>query len=290
MMGIFDDRFMFLTRRPFERPIPGLVRMSRAMLYLKQRLLSLIGELDARSTKTIGESGYGRVSQFVREIYSLCGMSGDQELALLIRNATRSLNSRYPRRDAITDLKALLARLESYEPQEDFIEYEGYRDKHDRLDNELVEPVNTKVTDKQLMDEHSVFVIMPFAVEFGDVWKDGIQRAAQDAGFNPIRVDMINRSTNITDDIVASIDKCRLAIVDVTNNNPNVMFELGYAIAKEKKNIIISQSADYLPFDIRNIRTIVYTNTWSGIEDLKNRIQEFLKETQPSKQSKRATK
>ena len=131
---------------------------------------------------------------------------------------------------------------------------------------------------------------MPLAAEFTDVWKGGIERAAQTEGFKPIRVDMINRSTNITDDIVASIDKCRLAIVDVTKNNPNVMFELGYAIAKEKKNIIISQSADFLPFDIRNIRTIVYSNTWSGIEELKGRIQEFLKEAAPSKPGKRSTK
>jgi nucleoside 2-deoxyribosyltransferase len=92
---------------------------------------------------------------------------------------------------------------------------------------------------------------------------------------------MINRSSNITDDIVASIERCHVAIVDVTGNNPNVMFELGYAIAKAKKNIIISQSADFLPFDIRNIRTIVYSNTWSGIEELKGKLQEFLREMKP---------
>jgi len=69
-----------------------------------------------------------------------------------------------------------------------------------------------------------------------------------------------------------------LAIVDVTGNNPNVMFELGYAVAKSKPHIIISQSVDYLPFDIRNIRTIVYANSWGGIEELRGKIQEFLKE------------
>lgn len=131
---------------------------------------------------------------------------------------------------------------------------------------------------------------MPFKQDFNDVWRGGIQRAAQTVGFKPIRVDMINRSTNITDDIVDSIDKCRLAIVDVTDNNPNVMFELGYTLAKNKPNIIISQSADYLPFDIRNIRTIVYQNSWSGIEELNGKIQDFLSEFSPHKAAAKKSK
>ena len=122
---------------------------------------------------------------------------------------------------------------------------------------------------------------MPFSSDFSDVWKGGIEKAAKAENFRPIRVDMINKSTNITDDIVSSIERCRLAIVDVTGNNPNVMFELGYALAKNKTNIIISQSADDLPFDIRNIRTIIYSNTWSGIEELRGKIQSFLRESAP---------
>lgn len=74
-----------------------------------------------------------------------------------------------------------------------------------------------------------------------------------------------------------------------TGNNPNVMFELGYAISKEKSLIIISQSAEYLPFDIRQIRTIVCSNTWSGIEELCKKTQDFLKEFKKD-QAKKATK
>lgn len=289
-MGPFDEPFIVYPHRGFESPVPGMVRMDRAMLYLRQRVRSVIGELETRSTKTLGESGYFRVMAFVREAHSLCSMSGDRELAQLIGMATRSLNTRSPRREAVARMKELLDRLEAYEPRDDLGAYEDFRERAGRLDEASGEVPATKVTDQQLTDERTVFVIMPFSADFSDVWKGGIQRAAQAEGFNPIRVDMINRSTNITDDIVSSIEKCRLAIVDVTKNNPNVMFELGYAIAKGKKNIIISQSADFLPFDIRNIRTIVYANTWSGIEELKGRIQEFLKEAVPLKHGKRGAK
>ena len=289
-MGLFEEPFLRHGSRGFDSPVPGLVRMDRAMLYLRQRLRSVIGEVEARSTKTIGDTGYYRVMAFGREAVSLCSMSGDRDLYVLIRGATSSLGTRTPRRDALAALKELLARLEAHEPPDDLAGFEEFRDRGARFDDATGDATPTKVTDQQLTDERSVFVIMPFAADFSDVWKGGIQRAAQAEGFNPIRVDMINRSTNITDDIVASIEKCRLAIVDVTKNNPNVMFELGYAIAKGKKNIIISQSADFLPFDIRNIRTIVYANTWSGVEELKTRVQEFLNEYAPAKHGKRGAK
>ena len=115
-MAMFDEPYMFYRRRGFEAPVPGLVRMNRAMLYLRQRLRSLIDELEGRSTKTLGEFGYYRIMRFGREAYSLCGMSGDEQLASLVGSATRSLNTRSLRRESVVTMKDLLARLEAYEP------------------------------------------------------------------------------------------------------------------------------------------------------------------------------
>jgi hypothetical protein len=282
-MPIFDDPYVRMRRRMHDAP-PGLVRMDRALLYLQQRLRSTLDLVETRKTKTLGE-GYYRVQAVAREIMSICQMGGDHLLSDLVAGSLGPLSSRTPRTEAIATIRALIDRIAVYEPLDS-----GTLELSDRL--LAVEGVATaaqtrEAMESQLADERSVFVIMPFSTEFADVWKGGIQRAAEAERFTPIRVDQINRSTNITDDIVASIEKCRLAIVDVTGNNPNVMFELGYAIARSKKNIIISQSADYLPFDIRNIRTIVYANTWSGIEELKVRIQEFLKEAAPPRQPKK---
>ena len=280
---IIDERYA-RYKNSWQNTVPGLVRMDRAVLYLRQRLRAIIDELDGRPTKTIGEAGDCQVRRFAREAFSISQISGDRQLAILIDTSAATLSPRSSRRDTLESLRNLLSGLEAHEPPADVQTRRG------GIGEPGTDGAQAKVTDKELASDKAVFVIMPFAVEFTDVWKGGIQRAAQSEGFTPIRVDMINRSTNITDDIVASIEKCRLAIVDVTKNNPNVMFELGYAIAKGKKNIVISQSADFLPFDIRNIRTIVYANTWSGIEELKGRIQEFLKETMPPKHAKKASK
>jgi len=282
-MTLFDQ-YGVVRRRVGDVPMPGLVRMDRALLYVQRRLRAVLEHVETKKTKTLGDAYY-RVISAAREVTSICHMGGDRVLGEMVSAAISTLSQRTPRADAAAALKALLDRLSTYEP----IDISGL----DLMpDLPAIEPKSSvparESVETQLGDERTVFVIMPFSADFGDVWKGGIQRAAEEEKFTTIRVDQINRSTNITDDIVAGIEKCRLAIVDVTGNNPNVMFELGYAIARGKKNIIISQSADYLPFDIRNIRTIVYSNTWSGIEDLKLRVQEFLREALPTKGTRKA--
>ena len=61
------------------------------------------------------------------------------------------------------------------------------------------------------------------------------------------------------------------------------MFELGYAIAKKKDIIIISQALsqdqEKIPFDILGIRRLPYQNSWHGIEDLMKTLKGFIKYT-----------
>lgn len=279
----------YMSKRGMGPSIPGLIRIDRALLYVKQQLKEIIRVLQNKTTKSAGDTIYA-LRGITRHIASLCAMSGDRPLAEKIYGTVGELSSRTPRQNAIKALQVLLADLENYSPIGDVDDVDALRQRIDMLEDQLLAEPGEKSITLDTSQESTVFVIMPFEPEFNDVWKGGIQRAAKAEDFVPIKVDMINRSTNITDDIVDSIQKCRLAIVDVTGNNPNVMYELGYTMAKAKPYIIISQSVDYLPFDIRNIRTIVYSNTWSGVEELRLKIQEFLKEYAPSKSEKKKAK
>ena len=143
-----------------------------------------------------------------------------------------------------------------------------------------------EITLDTLKGKKVLFGIMPFGIEFDDVWEGGIKRAASSTGFYPLRIDKLTKSSDITDDIIAVIKRSDIVVVDVTKNNPNVMFEFGYALALKKAPVIISQSTDYLPFDIQNIRTIVYQNTWKGIEKLHDELQKFIKGTTKQKTKK----
>lgn len=129
--------------------------------------------------------------------------------------------------------------------------------------------------------EKRAFVIMPFAPIYDDVWKGGIERACNSEEFGYLRVDKISLSSWITEDIVNYIEMADFVITDISGNNPNVMFELGWALAKDKKPIVIRQQDDpnKVPFDVRDIRYISYINSWSGIERLYRDICKFLKTT-----------
>ena len=240
------------------------------MLYFRAQLEGIIREAGERDTKTVGEHLYRMLSMFTHEVRNISRMSGDEYAAEVVFRTLGDVTSRTTRKELLARLAHLSERLAAYSAP---IET-GLAANAESSDSETATS-----TAAELANEKTIFVMMPFNSDFDDVWNGAIKRAAKDAGHKAIRVDMINKSTNITDDIVDSIKNCKLAIVDVTGNNPNVMFELGYAMALSKRHIIISQSAEFLPFDIRHIRTIVYNDSWSGIERLKEKLLEFLKGT-----------
>ena len=64
----------------------------------------------------------------------------------------------------------------------------------------------------------------------------------------------------IENDIMREIDHSDIIVADVTEPKPNVYFELGYALGKNKKIIPIAKHGTHLPFDTRNIYTIFYEN------------------------------
>lgn len=126
-----------------------------------------------------------------------------------------------------------------------------------------------------------IFVIMPFSPKFDDVWKGGIERACSAGSFGCLRVDKVSLSTWITEDMKKYMKMADVVIADITGNNPNVMFELGWALALGKQPIVIRQKEDpeQVPFDVKDIRYIRYSNTWRGIEELHRKIGEFAKST-----------
>src|ERR1700677_1131382 len=125
----------------------------------------------------------------------------------------------------------------------------------------------------------TVFVMMPFSSEFDDVLaivKDSV--AAVDESLKPIRLDEIRAAGSITDDMVAEIHKATLCLADVTDANPNVMWEVGFATALGKPVIAISQGSGKLPFDVKDVRTLSYNRT-SLAKTLRQPLTEALKAT-----------
>ncbi len=261
----------------------------------------LVGELRSKKTKTLGNNLDARYGRVQRDAKAFIGRHfvGDA-IAERVLDHLGSLWGRTKLREATQSVETACQLLGELRIHFNNQRYNDLQQRVQQLQFSLDTATKNGAKERDttatarpsdLAKPSSVFVIMPFAEAFADVWSGAIQRATRTAGFEPIRVDMINRSSDITDDVIESISNCHAAIVDVTGANPNVMFELGFALAKGKPQIIISQSTDYLPFDIRNLRTVVYQNSWVGIEQLQLRLYEFLRELpnqqKPSKKSRR---
>jgi nucleoside 2-deoxyribosyltransferase len=101
--------------------------------------------------------------------------------------------------------------------------------------------------------------MMPFAAEFDDVY-EAIRRAVAtvDDGLELIRLDEVRAAGRISDDMVEELTTCSLCIADVSGSNPNVMWEVGFATALKKPVIVINQVTERLPFDIADVRTVIY--------------------------------
>lgn len=103
------------------------------------------------------------------------------------------------------------------------------------------------------------FVLMPFDKKFDDVYKLGIKDTAQKLGIIAERVDeQIFHKENILERIYSQISAADFIIADMTDRNPNVFYEVGYAHAKGKICLLLTSNADDIPFDLKHHRHIVY--------------------------------
>lgn len=120
-----------------------------------------------------------------------------------------------------------------------------------------------------------VFCVMKFEKDFDDLYKDVIKPQCDNLGLQAVRADEYYTSSPIIQDIINEISEASIIICDVTMDNPNVFYELGYAHALQKPIILLADKdkREHLPFDISGYRTIFYSNTIAG----KNKIEEDLR-------------
>lgn len=114
--------------------------------------------------------------------------------------------------------------------------------------------------------------MMPFDAGFTTVY-ESIQRAASGTGLRCRRADDIWENAAIIQDVVALIDRSRIVICDCSGRNPNVFYEAGIAHALGREVILITQSEQDIPFDLRHLRYVKYLNNKEGLEALTAALQ-----------------
>lgn len=126
-----------------------------------------------------------------------------------------------------------------------------------------------------------LFVVMQFTDEFNALYKDVIVPVSEDAGYEVIRADEFFSSTPILSDIIRSIREASVIVADITPDNPNVFYEIGYAHAIQKPTILIcDKKRDKLPFDVSSFRTLFYENSISGKSKIELSLKKYLENIQ----------
>lgn len=124
----------------------------------------------------------------------------------------------------------------------------------------------TQVRSVRVKTEQPIcFVVMQFTEEFDALYQEVIKPCCERFDYRVIRADEFHASNMIIDDITRSLRESALVIADITPDNPNVFYEVGYAHALETPTILLKdRSGGRLPFDVSGFRTIFYDNTIAG--------------------------
>jgi hypothetical protein len=108
----------------------------------------------------------------------------------------------------------------------------------------------------------------PFDSRFEDVFAPAIMKS----GLEPYRVDRDPHVSIPIQEIENGIRDARICLADITLDNPNVWFELGFAIALQKDVILVcsDQRQTRFPFDVQHRSIIRYgTSAPRDFETLK---------------------
>lgn len=129
------------------------------------------------------------------------------------------------------------------------------------------------------------FVIMPISDQgdypkghFDKVYEQIFQPAIEAAGYEPYRVDENKMCDSIMKKIFDAIYNCPMALCDLSNRNPNVLYELGLRQAYDKPVVLVQDDKTERIFDISGINTVSYKSNrlYENILEAREKIKEAI--------------
>lgn len=127
----------------------------------------------------------------------------------------------------------------------------------------------------------TVFWLMPFPKDrsasnlrsMEDVFQSLLRPSIEkEFSVSVVRADDIFDVGEIMQSIWEKIVLADVLVADLTDRNPNVFYEVGLADALNKEVILLSQSIEDVPFDLRARRVLIYTVNYPGPDKLRKEL------------------
>lgn len=122
----------------------------------------------------------------------------------------------------------------------------------------------------------SAFLIQPLHRAFEPV-RMAVVDAAQRAGLSLVRPDSTAETGTIVEQILDALGSADIVIADVSEANPNVMYELGFVHGTQRPVILISSDLPQVPFDIASLRAIHYGHDLKDLNEFRLEMEEALR-------------
>lgn len=154
---------------------------------------------------------------------------------------------------------------------------------------------NVKNTTDKLKDEQEkCFVIMPISDQgdypkghFTKVYDQIFKPAIEAAGYEAYRVDEDKISNPIINKIFDAVQNCPMALCDLSNRNPNVLYELGLRQAYDKPVVLVQDEKTQRIFDVSGINTVQYSSErlYENVMEARIKITEAIISTREGKEN-----
>ena len=125
-------------------------------------------------------------------------------------------------------------------------------------------------------------VLMPFGRRHDRFYSEVLYRTIEALGYIPHRIDKDDYAGNIPELFLSALGRARAVVVDLTDTNPNVMYELGQVHAREINPFLVLRrgtSGSYrdLPFYLRHERIVEVTEDEAGYQRIADELGGYLK-------------
>jgi hypothetical protein len=127
-------------------------------------------------------------------------------------------------------------------------------------------------------DRLRCFIVMPFSdPDLEVVYEDFVRPVIEnECEFDCERGDDVFGSNVIMDDIRKSINNADIVVADLTGKNANVFYEVGICHAIGRPVLLMAQSIDDIPFDLRHYRILLYEYSPRGCKKLEKSLRDNL--------------